>query len=149
MIDTNLLINILSDPKMVEKLMKNSAGSFSLPKSNPTVSMPVPDIKAPKLDMPQAPMEPKLDMPQSSLRAKAGHSILCVGSDQNPSCSRSAVPFPETNPMNLTPVVASIPALVSSAEAVKPRPVKGIDYYKKLIRQHGEETQQDMVQINI
>ncbi|PKI75945.1 hypothetical protein CRG98_003679 [Punica granatum] len=62
--------------------------------------------------------------------------------------SRSAVPFTKTNPMNLTPVVAPIPAPVSSAEAAKPQPVKGIDYYKNLIRQHGVETQQDMVQIN-
>ncbi|XP_031401921.1 zinc finger CCCH domain-containing protein 30-like [Punica granatum] len=157
MIDTNLLIKILSDPKMVEKLMKNSAGSFSLPKLNPTVSLPVPDIKAPKLDMPQAPSGRKLDIPSyGSDLIKTAHApglvsvpipVTAHANGQVP-FSRSAVPFTKTNPMNLTPVVAPIPAPVSSAEAAKPQPVKGIDYYKNLIRQHGVETQQDMVQIN-
>lgn len=149
MIDMNLLIKILSDPNLVGQLMNNPEGKPSSAKSNSTVSSLAPGIRVTKLESPRAVGVPfyGTDLVRSPTPVPAPAST----SSEIP-VPKTGIPFNGNNRTTLIPATASIPAPVpvpvplSSGETVKQQPVKGIDYYKNLIRQHGGETQENMAQ---
>lgn len=166
MIDMNLLIKFLSDPNMVGKLIASSVGDSSMPKSNSTIPLAVPDVMATKVDPPQAAVIPSSgsDLMKSSSKVMVPIPVPTPASYETPASETAAITLPGTNLATVKLVTAPIPTPVSSGEAVRQplaipvsfnkaveqpqRPMKGIDYYKNLIKQHGGEAQQNMGQIH-
>ncbi|KAK4788222.1 hypothetical protein SAY86_019541 [Trapa natans] len=120
-IDMNLLIKIITNPELVQKLMNNPPEKNSLlAKSNLTVPSPIPDITGAKLDHTQAAIMPfnGLDREKSSVPVPV---------------PRGLAPFRGTDQSHQTTVHG------------RGHSMEGVDYYKNLIRQHGLESQENML----
>ncbi|KAK9285878.1 hypothetical protein L1049_025079 [Liquidambar formosana] len=169
MIDTDLLIKILSNPKMIEKLINDygaPAETGSLPKSGSKPVTPLVPSSSPEPGMvlSSRPANRNLEPVPNGMRLTLKtippqlDAILVSGSKPItpavPSCSPepnmvfSARPgngnlYPTPNTLNMMPPQSNhVP--VSSVSAMKaPSPLaKDINYYKSLIKQHGGEGQE-------
>ncbi|KAK9129574.1 hypothetical protein Sjap_010061 [Stephania japonica] len=116
MIDPELLVKILSSPKLIEKLV-SEYGPINQLTSKP-MSLPM-NLSAPQSGPPPI------------------HPVSRV-EPELPMLSTSTVHFhPATSPMTAPPVVHQVPA-----PAVRAPAVKDVNYYKSLIQMHGEERQE-------
>ncbi|KAL3505375.1 hypothetical protein ACH5RR_035216 [Cinchona calisaya] len=179
MIDRDLLIKILSDPKMVEQLVKNHGASIG------TQTMPVSSM----LNMQTASMQPMASansrQPAASMQnmpASKIPNIALTTPQSTPGSSMQNMPRPMTPGINLSDpstlsisrtdrylahisrpeLVAAPPVTTTStgvfyppmrppvpdapAPSVGPSVTKDIDYYKRLIQQHGGERQEPLPQ---
>ncbi|XP_050364184.1 zinc finger CCCH domain-containing protein 6 [Argentina anserina] len=112
MIDPELLIKILSNPKMIEKLVTDPQAVARSPSMTTSDSIPLHISKTESITPLSTTSSSAHFYPQATMGGM-GHL-----SDQS---SRSTMP-------------------VSSSPAVGPPPAKDINYYKSLIQQHGGDT---------
>ncbi|CAN1314832.1 Zinc finger CCCH domain-containing protein 6 [Linum perenne] len=126
LIDHDLLIKILSNPKLIEKLVKDPAKQDA-----PFVASA--DPSAPKIS-------------SSSLDPSHIYNSRTESSAQTSLTTSQGVPFyrlpnsvqapPAASYLNIPP-----PAVAASSSGVAAAPVKDVSYFKNLIQQHGGERQ--------
>ncbi|CAA2963818.1 zinc finger CCCH domain-containing 6 [Olea europaea subsp. europaea] len=162
LIDHNLLIKILSDPKMIEQLVTNhgtASGTQNVPASSipnipPTRVQNIPFSSTqnmPSTSMHYFPSSSTIKMPNSSSSTINGRdppSALVTQPELISSLATSSRPFfPPSRTGPIPPIRPSVPniTLAPPPSAVPPL-VKDINYYKSLIQQHGAEQQEGLPQ---
>lgn len=127
LIDPNLLIKILSDPTLIEKLVANHGPSTS----SQQISQP---------PTPMSTLPPAISVAEPPLPVHPRPTHLPFST---PSSSSGTTHYPP--PSRAGPVPVHIPTLVSNLpplplpQEVNPPAKKDINYYKSLIQQHGGE----------
>ncbi|KAF6136134.1 hypothetical protein GIB67_030182 [Kingdonia uniflora] len=151
LIDPDLLIKILSNPKLIEKFLTNCGP----PQSNPQPAPPKPgatpiNMSVPLFTPPPAPIQPRTPSVNMS-----GPSSAPPVNMINMSCPLPAPPANMSVPVPL-PVLITNPAgpmlrpppppprnlqmpIPVPASKAPPPPMKDLNYYKNLIQQHGGE----------
>lgn len=131
LIDRDLLIKILSNPKLIEKLLTDSGASNAQNIPNPAASF-VP-----------------LSDPPSVTLTDASHMQMCRTESNTPSslAGTSSGPFytqPNGVGLGIHPNVRVPPPGVpaSSAPSIGAPQAKDVNYYKNLIQQHGGDRQE-------
>ncbi|PON39168.1 Zinc finger, CCCH-type [Parasponia andersonii] len=165
LIDTDLLVKILNDPKLIANMMNNgppqAANTGSAPISeSKTVSSSVP-LTFPTLDTEGPADENSFPIP------KGVSSTLNTGSHQQDAHPNSrfqqvmrtpvSTPTPEsyfsipnqvTSAANVASVQTSTVTLSTFTVREPARPIKDLNYYKNLIKQHGGEKVEKKDSIN-
>lgn len=157
MIDTDLLIKILSDPKMIQKLVNDGPAANT---GSPSTNTVIPPITA---NIQSAPMFfPKPDMQRSANGdlhripdfipapgfSQATPSVPTFTSESNRKNGNLYTTQSQVRPpvyaVNVQPITATQPSSLPMNEA---RHTRDINYYKNLIRKHGgeQETGQDPI----
>ncbi|KAL6844419.1 hypothetical protein ACP4OV_026092 [Aristida adscensionis] len=142
MIDQDLLIKILSDPAQLERLMKEYG---TIKHEQSTTSSAV----APML--PGPPAQVTSSAPASFPDPVAAyHGMNPTLPPPPPVTNRlpPAIPSVPTNPPAIPSVPMNPPASSVHAVNFSSGPVRGINYYKTLIHQHGGERQEPLEQHN-
>ncbi|XP_052201632.1 zinc finger CCCH domain-containing protein 6 [Diospyros lotus] len=126
LIDPDLLVKILSDPKLIEKLVADHRAA-----TNPQIT-----------PMPRPPGIIFSEPPSVQIsRAEAGAPSLSVpptGPFYGPPNRAGPVPNARPPPLDVLPVASPLGAPIA----------KDINYYKSLIQQHGAERQENLLQFD-
>ncbi|XVE56133.1 hypothetical protein DITRI_Ditri03aG0213400 [Diplodiscus trichospermus] len=129
MIDPDLLVKILSNPKLIEKLVTDygaASGAQNLPKS--TSLLPPSDDPPPPVNLsdPSAHIN-KTENGTAPLVATSGGAFYAQPNGGGVGPSNKQGPVPNVRPVSSSPAVGL--------------PQKDVNYYKNLIQQHGGERQ--------
>ncbi|XP_038883839.1 zinc finger CCCH domain-containing protein 6-like [Benincasa hispida] len=149
LIDTNLLIKIFSDPKMIQNLSNNP---LSVAVSEiPPISLSKPVSESLSLSLPKSNTIPGLwNALPSRVTAALPQMSNIPTSDVNLVAVPSNIPVPDPNKVKITvrnagnySEIGLIPAqsnisLVSSVRR-EAQQMKDLSYYKNLVRQHGDQ----------
>ncbi|CAK9320727.1 unnamed protein product [Citrullus colocynthis] len=145
MIDTNLLIKIFSDPKMIQNLSNNPL-SVAVSGSSPPISLSKPVSESVSLSLPKSNTIPRVSNGSSSMIMAALPQMSNIPmSNVNLVTVPGNLPVPDPNKVRITGrnEIGSIPAqanisLVSSVRK-EAQQMKDLSYYKNLVRQHGDQ----------
>ncbi|XP_020113071.1 zinc finger CCCH domain-containing protein 30-like isoform X2 [Ananas comosus] len=147
LIDQDLLIKILSDPALVQKLLAEYGANNKQqqPQVGPLSSALLPPPPPPPLPPPPHPH------PHPQIHAASSATSLAIPPASHLYPVPSAMPSPAMvlpPPVNLqtspSAAAAVIPVAVNSSSSI-PLPVKDVNYYKSLILQHGGDKQEAFV----
>ncbi|XP_042493469.1 zinc finger CCCH domain-containing protein 6-like [Macadamia integrifolia] len=121
LIDRDLLIKILGNPKLIEKLVADHG--------NTTNSQTTPKPKSP----PMTPLVPQSILPPAHINRTESDAPFSAAPTTGPFFPATNAVVPSLNPRPPPPEIGP---------TVKVPPVKDINYYKSLIQQHGGERQE-------
>lgn len=140
LIDQELLIKILSDPKMIEKLVTDYGGAATATQNTPISRS---SSMAAGLPDPPAGSAAHINRTQSTTPLSVA---LPTGSLYHPQPNGAGIgPLPPNQRLPPPPPTAITISSQPSVGAPPPPPAKDINYYKSLIQQHGGDTQQQYV----
>ena len=169
LIDTDLLINILSDPKMIQKLINDHQSLVNTVSAPETATAPANGVSAPSGTVPMyasklvTPITHTLSHSKPDMKGPGNGNLYQVLNGVRPPLSESgmrqvipsaAFSFPKPNlALSTKPANGNTYTVPNQARAVYTAPissltfmeaqvVKDASYYKNLIRQHGGEKQE-------
>ncbi|CAI9757976.1 unnamed protein product [Fraxinus pennsylvanica] len=160
LIDHNLLIKILSDPKMIEKLVTNH-GTASSTQNVPSSSIPnipptgVQNIlfssNMPSTSMHNFPSSSTIKLPNSyssTINGRDPPSAHVARPELVSSPATSSRPFFSPSRIGpIPPIRPSVPEIIlAPPPSARPPVVKDVNYYKNLIQQHGAERPEGLPQ---
>ncbi|GMI91310.1 hypothetical protein like AT1G19860 [Hibiscus trionum] len=137
MIDPDLLVKILSNPQLIEKLATDygtASAAQNLPKSTSSLVPPSYPHPAVNISNPSPPSTNRMENGIASVAATSGGAYYAESNGVGGGPSNKQGPIPCVHPLSPTPTSEF--------------PQKDVNYYKNLIQQHGAERQGPVQKLN-